>query len=182
MRAKTPKGDSKSKFGHNINSSLNLNKKKEDILNKIINKLEDIVSDYVAQKDAGKAIKQIKALVISLYKHIDKKHSQKEVNPMIPIITTISSNQDVNSEHLKEINKNDISHNSSVISDISSNSQLQKDTVSQNLKNTFLFHLLNHFSIHLCTHSHFYMSFYLFLLFFHFSFLLHIRFHFYACL
>ena len=135
MRAKTPKGDSKSKFGHNINSSLNLNKKKEDILNKIINKLEDIVSDYVAQKDAGKVIKQIKALVISLYKHKDQKHSLKDVSPMIPINTTISVNQDVNNEHLKEINKNDLSHNSSVISDISTGSQPQKDTASQNLRN-----------------------------------------------
>ena len=79
MRPKTPKAISKINFGRNPLNSQNLNKKKEDVLYRIANKLENIVSDFNSKSDINKVIKQLKSIVLNIYKFIDEKNSQKEI-------------------------------------------------------------------------------------------------------
>ena len=70
MRPKTPKAISKINFGRNPLNSQNLNKKKEDVLYRIANKLENIVSDFNSKSDINKVIKQLKSIVLNIYKFI----------------------------------------------------------------------------------------------------------------
>ena len=147
IRNKTPKNaPSKFKFGGNsitfqkLPNLANLNKKNEDVLYRIANKLENIVSDFNAQSDIKKVIKQLKTIVLNIYKFIDDKENKNSTKE-----ETIPDNNSLKtfSATIKEIDKKDnneiinkeklcsnLEHNTSILSDVSSTSNPSSAVVS----------------------------------------------------
>ena len=70
---------------------------KEDVLSKIANKLENITSDTNNQTDINKLKKQLKSIVLKIYKYIEQSK--------LPNRTTISTQSDESFKELKDKDK-----------------------------------------------------------------------------